>query len=110
MGSGRECLTLGGEMGNTDCVHYIWQQGQYVEQKGGCQDNFFPQSARYFDMANKGVVCDFFDGYDCNGPKVARTYHGEPKICAAEAVFGNNAVIQTPGTTTIKSFRCTPKK
>ncbi|KAM7206305.1 hypothetical protein V8F33_000591 [Rhypophila sp. PSN 637] len=107
-GSNRACMTLGGSMGNTECAHYLWKDGQYVEQREGCQGNFFPQSARYFDMGNTGAVCEFFAGNDCKDRKIRAYSGGDHKLCAAQAVFdGADGVPNSPDMR-IQSIQCTP--
>ncbi|KAM7217755.1 hypothetical protein V8F06_006889 [Rhypophila decipiens] len=113
LGSNSMCITLGGEMGNTECVHHVWDQenNQYVEQREGCQGNFFPQSARYFDMGNTGAVCEFFASSDCTDRKI-RPYSGGlgHKLCAAQAVFDGADGVPHSVDMRIQSFKCTPRE
>ncbi|KAK4214455.1 hypothetical protein QBC37DRAFT_372966 [Rhypophila decipiens] len=112
LGSNRMCMTLGGNMGNTECVHHVWDQpsDQYVQQLGGCQDNFFPQSARYFDMGGTGAVCEFFESSDCSDRKIRPYSGGDHKDCAAQAVFDGADGVPNSVDMRIQSFKCTPRE
>jgi hypothetical protein len=91
-------MTFGGFMGNTDCIHYVYDGQEIWEQDGGCQGNWYPRAVGYHDMDYVGTRCEFYSQDNCEGVVLNR---GSNPKCAAEDRFPHLSDHHE-----IRSFKC----